>query len=193
MAREALGIIGSPRSASVSSRLLQAGLDALAAAGWTVSTFDAPHADIAACPACGACAKTGRCVRRDPMGALLEKLLAVDAVLVASPIYFYGLPAQLKTIIDRSQPIWQRRWRLGEDVLADRQARPCLAFLVAGGPETEKLWTGAELTLGVWANTLGLERPAAFRRAETDGADEATLVRWADEAAAFTRDRLASD
>jgi multimeric flavodoxin WrbA len=190
MEREAVGLIGSPRAESVSSRLLRAGLDALADAGWRVTVFDTPNEDVRPCPACGACAKTGECVVRDAMDRILPRLLSADAVLVGSPVYFYGLPAQLKAVVDRTQPVWQRRWRLEKDAHADAPARPCLVYLVAGGPETAKLWTGAELTLGVWANTLGLEQPAVLHKPQTDAAGALALTQWEAEAAAFARERL---
>lgn len=53
------------------------------------------------CTGCGTCGSTHRCVQRDDMPALLEKMIAADVIVLASPVYFYSVSAQLKTMIDR--------------------------------------------------------------------------------------------
>lgn len=57
---------------------------------------------IGYCSACDACQKNGgRCVQPDDMAALLEQLIAADVIVLATPVYFYTMNAQLKTAIDR--------------------------------------------------------------------------------------------
>ena len=62
---------------------------------------------IGPCRACYGCWSTQRCVLRDDMASLLEKIAAADVLCVATPVYF-GLPCgQLKVMIDRLLPFWQ--------------------------------------------------------------------------------------
>lgn len=54
---------------------------------------------------CGACQRNGgNCVQHDDMGNILEKMVAADVLVMATPIYFYSMNAQLKVLIDRTCP-----------------------------------------------------------------------------------------
>ncbi len=55
------------------------------------------------CRGCGGCDKSGRCVIKDDHAALLEKIDAADEIVLAFPVYFDSVPAQLKAVIDRLQ------------------------------------------------------------------------------------------
>lgn len=54
------------------------------------------------CIACYACRDTGKCVQQDDMAEILEKMIAADVIVMASPVYFYTLDAQMKTLMDRT-------------------------------------------------------------------------------------------
>jgi len=56
------------------------------------------------CTGCGVCNNTHKCVQKDDMEALLAKLVAADVIVIASPVYFYSICAQLKVMIDRLCP-----------------------------------------------------------------------------------------
>ena len=54
------------------------------------------------CLGCNACFKTnGTCVQKDDMPVIYEKMSQADMLVIASPVYFYGISAQLKAVIDR--------------------------------------------------------------------------------------------
>ncbi len=55
-----------------------------------------------ACAACRAVQMSGPCVIKDDMADILEKMLASDVIVLASPVYFYSIDAQLKVLIDRT-------------------------------------------------------------------------------------------
>ena len=55
--------------------------------------------------------KGGTCVQKDDMAEILKLFQEADVLVLATPIYFYGITAQMKTFIDRTYPIWQK---LGE-------------------------------------------------------------------------------
>ena len=64
------------------------------------------------CRACDFCMKNnGTCVQKDDMAEVLESFKKADVLVLATPVYFYGICAQMKTFIDRTYPIWQH---LGE-------------------------------------------------------------------------------
>jgi multimeric flavodoxin WrbA len=58
--------------------------------------------DIRPCDACYACGKTGKCHINDDMTELYEKLLGADGIIFGTPVYFYGMTAQAKAIMDRT-------------------------------------------------------------------------------------------
>lgn len=70
-------------------------------AGHDVERVDVAHAGIEPCTGCVACGYEGPCVQSDGMDALRGKLLAADMVVFATPLYYYGMTAQLKTVVDR--------------------------------------------------------------------------------------------
>lgn len=63
--------------------------------------------DIGFCKACYACFQTGKCVLKDDMADILEKVQAADVLVVATPTYFLTMNGMLKTTIDRFLPKWR--------------------------------------------------------------------------------------
>jgi multimeric flavodoxin WrbA len=95
-------ITGSPRrggtSALLADRFVQGALDA----GHEVFRFDAAFEKVAPCLGCGHCGMGDRpCVHRDAMDRLNPKLLEADAVSFVTPLYYSGMSAQLKAVLDR--------------------------------------------------------------------------------------------
>ena len=70
-------------------------------AGHAVERVDVARLDVRPCTGCVACGYEGPCVQRDGMGAVRSSLLAADMVVLATPLYYYGISAQLKTVVDR--------------------------------------------------------------------------------------------
>ena len=63
---------------------------------------------IGFCLACDGCMRNGgQCVQKDDMAAILDLYNKADVLVLATPVYFYGISAQLKAFIDRTYPIWQ--------------------------------------------------------------------------------------
>ena len=56
------------------------------------------------CLGCGVCNTKHVCVQKDDMKALLDKMVEADVIVLATPVYFYTMDAQLKTFIDRCVP-----------------------------------------------------------------------------------------
>ena len=70
---------------------------------------------------------SGTCVLKDDMAEILGMFRKADVLVLATPVYFYGISAQMKTFIDRTYPIWQHLGKkevyyiisagLGEDII----------------------------------------------------------------------------
>ena len=61
---------------------------------------------IAPCSACYYCKNSGECVHKDDMAEILQKMIDADVLVLASPVYFYSINAQLKAVIDRTVARW---------------------------------------------------------------------------------------
>ncbi len=70
-------------------------------AGHEVEKIFLKDKKIAYCTGCNFCYDTHRCSQRDDMGDLIEKMIAADVIVLASPIYFYTMCGQMKVFIDR--------------------------------------------------------------------------------------------
>ncbi|MGI6008491.1 MAG: flavodoxin family protein [Ruminococcus sp.] len=70
-------------------------------AGHTVEMINVPHANIHPCTGCIHCGYEGPCVQKDDVEHIRRKILEADMMVFATPLYYYGMSAQLKTMIDR--------------------------------------------------------------------------------------------
>lgn len=75
-------------------------------AGHQVELVDLHNKTIAFCIGCLACQKIGRCVIHDDANMLIQKMVIADAIVFATPIYFYGMSGQMKTLLDRTNPLF---------------------------------------------------------------------------------------
>lgn len=102
MSKKVLILSGSPRKGGNSDILcdqfMQGGKDG----GNEVEKIFLRDKKINYCVACYACRGTGKCAYKDDMAEILEKMIAADVIVLSSPVYFYSLDAQMKTLIDRT-------------------------------------------------------------------------------------------
>lgn len=104
-----LGIYGSPRPGGNSDLLLDRALAGAAEAGAVLERIYVRDLKISGCLECGGCDETGACVIPDEMDAVYPRLQEAGAIVMAAPMFFYGVPAQLKALVDRSQALWSGR------------------------------------------------------------------------------------
>lgn len=104
-----LGIAGSPRRHGNTETLLDRFLAGAESAGGAVQKVIAARLQIAGCIACNGCWRDGRCVVQDDFQQIYESLIAADVIALAAPLFFWNLPAQVKTLVDRAQCQWARR------------------------------------------------------------------------------------
>ena len=97
-----LAISCSPRSNGNTVAMLEEVLRAAEEAGAEVELYSVAGKGIQPCEGCWTCAKTGRCGKDDETAALLEKMLAADGIVFGVPVYFHGMTAQAKAILDRT-------------------------------------------------------------------------------------------
>ena len=94
-------LLGSPNRQGSSHLLAECFRQGAQEAGHTVEIIDVAHADIHPCTGCIHCGYEGPCSQKDDMQGIRAKILDADMMVFATPLYYYGMSAQLKTLIDR--------------------------------------------------------------------------------------------
>ncbi len=97
-----LAISSSPRFHGNSDLLCDQFLKGAAEAGHTVEKIRLAEKNISPCIACDGCQSGGACVKKDDMADILDKVIGADMIVMATPVYFYSMSAQMKNFIDRS-------------------------------------------------------------------------------------------
>ena len=92
---------GSPNKRGSSNLLATEFIHGAKAAGHLVQTVDAAHAEIHPCTGCIHCEYEGPCVQKDEMNRIREMILDADMLVFVTPVYYSGMSAQLKTLVDR--------------------------------------------------------------------------------------------
>lgn len=106
MSKKVLILSGSPRKGGNSDTLCGEFAKGALEAGNEVEIIRVAEKNIGYCRACYACRDGGVCAIKDDMGEILQKMIDADVLVLASPVYFYSINAQLKTVIDRSVARW---------------------------------------------------------------------------------------
>lgn len=106
MSKKVLILSGSPRKNGNSDILCDEFAKGAAEAGHDVEKIRVAEKKVGYCLACYACRGTGACAIKDDMAEILQKMIDCDVMVLASPVYFYSIDAQLKAVIDRSVARW---------------------------------------------------------------------------------------
>lgn len=106
MAKNILILSGSPRKGGNSDLLCDEFMKGAIEAGHTVEKIRVQEKKVACCTACYACQETGKCAIKDDMADIMQKMINCDVMVLASPVYFYSIDAQLKAVIDRTVCRW---------------------------------------------------------------------------------------
>lgn len=149
-----LGVMGSPRRGGNTDILLDAALDAAGKEGARTRKVAVSALDIRPCLELYHCAIDGTCSIHDDMTSLYDELVAADCIVLASPIFFYGLTSQAKAVVDRCQALWVRRHVLKTwqpDVNARRGA-----LIAVGATRGPRLFDGAVLTAKYFFDAVGM-------------------------------------
>lgn len=94
-------IKGSPHKKGSSNMLAEQFIKGAQDAGHTIIEIDAAHMDMHPCLGCEHCGMNGECVQKDDNRVIRDTLLGSDMVVFVTPIYYFGMSAQLKMVIDR--------------------------------------------------------------------------------------------
>lgn len=103
MSKKVFVLSGSPRKNGNSDLLCDQFVKGVREANHDVTKVFLVDREIHYCVACDGCRRHhGQCVIKDDMAKILEQMIQADVIVLASPVYFYSMNAQMKTLIDRT-------------------------------------------------------------------------------------------
>lgn len=125
MSKKVLVLSTSPRKNSNSEALAEAFARGAADSGHEVELISLRGKELRFCMGCFACQKSGKCVLRDDMQEIVPKMEQADVLVFATPIYYYEMSGQMKTLLDRGNPLFVSDYRFRD------------VFLLASAAEDE--------------------------------------------------------
>lgn len=127
-----VAFLGSPREGGNTDLLLREALRGIEESGVQAEIFPLNTMNIMPCQNCGGCDETGTCIYEDDMTRVYQAIRECDRIILASPIFFSALSAQVKVMVDRCQAFWCEKYLLKKPILAGPYGRKGLLLLVGG-------------------------------------------------------------
>lgn len=149
MSKKVLIISTSPRKGGNSDTLSDAFFQGAQDAGHEVEKLSLHDKNIGFCKGCLSCQNTQRCVIHDDADTIVQKMLTAEVLVFATPIYYYGMCGQMKTLLDRANPLFP----------ADYAFRD-IYLLAAAAEEDEHTVDGAITGLTGWIDCFEKTRLA---------------------------------
>jgi len=145
-------IFGGPRPGKNTDRALDLLLSGMALDQFELVRFDLRKMKIHPCTGCYQCAETGCCVFRDDMDRILKSVDEADGVILATPFYFNSVSALTKTMIDRFQVKWTRKFMLKDQAIS--KAKKGLLLVTAGAVQKKNESDGARLVAELFFKSI---------------------------------------
>ena len=150
-------IYGSPRLEGNTATLLRQAVAGARSQGVAVKEIFLRDLKMSPCLEIYGCKRDGECAIHDDFQPVRDAILAADGIMLASPIFFYAVSAQVKVLMDRFQSQWvKKHWIEGLPMGKSRTLRKGL-FLAAGATHGKKLFDGALLSVKYFFDVLDTE------------------------------------
>jgi len=170
-----LGLAASTRRGGNSDTLLREVLRGAGSAGAKTETIPLSGLNIAACVGCQRCATTGECILVDDFQTVRRRLLEANAVVFATPVYFWNVPSPAKAFIDRNQSTGARK-ALARDRGGSLRpmGKTALGLLVAVAADPTPKFSGLKQTIDALFRTYEITPWEELLVTDLFGPDEAT-------------------
>ncbi len=152
-----LAISTSPRRGGNTERLLDEAVKGAQSVGARVEKLVLRDFKVGPCLEIYACEKNGECAIKDDYELFYRKFLAVDRIIFAAPVYFFGMPAQAKALIDRCQCFWVRKYLLKKRIPPRGDIRRKGYFLSTGGYDKPSTFDGPRKVMKFLYMTIDME------------------------------------
>jgi multimeric flavodoxin WrbA len=111
-----VGILGSPRKGGNTEILLDVALEEAQKEGARIHKIPLRDKSFASCNGCLGCTQTGRCVIEDDVQGIHKEMLEAEGIIWASPVYFWSMSSQTKTLMDRTYALTFPKLQLANKV-----------------------------------------------------------------------------
>ena len=157
MTLSVIGIACSPRRNGNTNRLLLEAMRTTQSEGHSAELVYLSDLNINPCQGCNACSAKGICVIKDDIPKLQEKLIQADRVILAAPIFFMGVNAQTKIMIDRMQTFWARKYLHHQSFIKPSGPERIGLFLSAAGTKKADVFKCAERSIQTFFHMLDIK------------------------------------
>lgn len=111
MSKKVLTIETSPRKHGNTEIMAERFLEGAKEAGHETERISLYDQNLQFCRGCLACQTTGECVIKDDVNVMLRKIQDADVLVLSTPIYFYEMTGQMKTLLDRTNPLFPAEYK----------------------------------------------------------------------------------
>jgi multimeric flavodoxin WrbA len=149
-----IAVYGSPRRTGNTAALLKHAVAGAVSAGAAVEEIVLRDLRISPCLEIYACKDNGQCAIKDDFAEVRDRLLAADALIFASPIFFYAVSAHLKALMDRCQSLWVKKYWLSQTSEVREAPLKDALFISVGATRGKKLFDGVLLSMQYFLEVL---------------------------------------
>jgi len=169
--KKVVAIYGSPRRKGNTALLLQEAVRGAREAGAEVEEVVLRDLKMSPCLELYECKNSGRCAIQDDFQKVYESILTSQAVMLASPIFFYSVSAHTKILMDRCQSLWVKKHWLKEATSEQGPSGRKGLFISVGATKGKKLFDGTLLTVRYYFEAIDCElwKSLLYRELDFEG------------------------
>jgi multimeric flavodoxin WrbA len=169
--KKVVAIYGSPRRKGNTALLLREAVRGAREEGAEVEEVVLRDLKMSPCLEIYGCKNSGRCVIQDDFQKVYESLLTSQAVMLASPIFFYAVSAHTKILMDRCQSLWVKRHWLKETSSGEGPSARKGLFISVGATRGKKLFDGTLLSVRYYFEAIDCElwKSLLYRELDSEG------------------------
>jgi len=166
-----LAVYGSPRRNGNTASLLKQAVAGAREGGAEVEEWVLRDLKMSPCLEIYGCKKDGRCVIQDDFQKIYDRLLTCDALMLASPMFFYTVSAHTKILMDRCQSLWVKKYWIEKAPFGLRESARKGLFISVGATKGKKLFEGVMLTVKYFFDVLDMEvwKALVYRGLDLEG------------------------
>ena len=152
-----LALYGSPRRKGNTATLLKRAVQGARDAGASVEEVFLRDLKMSPCLEIYACKNAGRCAIKDDFQKVRDRILEVDGLMLASPVFFYTVSAHTKILMDRCQSMWVKKYWVDEEKIRKVALPRKGLFIAVGATRGKKLFDGILLTVKYFFDVMDME------------------------------------
>lgn len=155
--KKILAIYGSPRRKGNTATLLDRAVQGALEAGVEAEKIYLQDLEMSPCLEIYGCKELGRCVIEDDFHKIHDQFMVCQGLMLASPIFFYTVSSHTKTLMDRCQSLWVKKYWIDKVPYGQWEPKRKGLFISVGATKGKKLFDGALLTVKYFFDVLDME------------------------------------